>query len=98
MLNGILQSKTEVPQEIRDFLLVVRDLVEEKVYSVVSTLCLCLLKCSQWDDDLTTYRSLGGFLFLRFVCPSLVACKPWGISSEQLHPNAHRQVLLLVKM
>jgi len=44
------------------------------------------------------YKALGGFLFLRFICPSLSAPHVYGLLDGPPAPTAQRQLILLSKM
>eukprot|EP00007_Cunea_sp_BSH-02190019_P002365 CAMPEP_0174233482 /NCGR_PEP_ID=MMETSP0417-20130205/3505_1 /TAXON_ID=242541 /ORGANISM="Mayorella sp, Strain BSH-02190019" /LENGTH=1143 /DNA_ID=CAMNT_0015311699 /DNA_START=85 /DNA_END=3516 /DNA_ORIENTATION=+ len=44
------------------------------------------------------YASVGGFLFLRYVCPSLIAPFKFNIASQKLPKNTHRMLLLASKI
>ncbi len=48
--------------------------------------------------DLTQYRAIGGFYFLRFICPALMAPQVYGLLEEPPHPMAQRQLILIAKV
>ncbi|ELR10938.1 GTPaseactivator protein for Ras-like GTPase [Acanthamoeba castellanii str. Neff] len=44
------------------------------------------------------FRALGGFLFLRMVCPALMALQVYGLLDAPPHPVAQRQFILVSKV
>lgn len=44
------------------------------------------------------YKAMGGFLFLRFVCPALLAPLYFGVADENPNPMAQRQLILVAKV
>lgn len=44
------------------------------------------------------FRALGGFLFLRMVCPALMAPQVFGLLDSPPHPVAQRQFILVSKV
>jgi dsDNA-binding SOS-regulon protein len=48
--------------------------------------------------DLTQYRAIGGFYFLRLICPALMAPQVYGLLEEPPHPMAQRQLILIAKV
>jgi len=44
------------------------------------------------------YKAMGGFLFLRFICPSMLAPHLYGLMEEPPTPTAQRQYILLGKV
>jgi len=44
------------------------------------------------------YKALGGFLFLRYICPSLVAPHLYGLLEDHPCPTAQRQLILVSKV
>lgn len=43
-------------------------------------------------------KAIGGFLFLRFVCPALMAPQVYGLLKEPPHSTAQRQLILIAKV
>jgi len=44
------------------------------------------------------YKAMGGFLFLRFICPSIIAPHIYGLLEDTPSPTAQRQLILLGKV
>jgi len=44
------------------------------------------------------YTTIGGFFFLRFVCPSLIAPHLYGLTKEPPNENSQRMLILLSKL
>lgn len=43
-------------------------------------------------------KAIGGFLFLRFVCPALMAPQVYGLLRDPPNPTAQRQLILIAKV
>jgi len=43
-------------------------------------------------------KGIGGFLFLRYVCPALMAPHVYGLLKDAPHPTAQRQLILIAKV
>eukprot|EP01129_Flabellula_baltica_P014571 TRINITY_DN700_c0_g1_i2.p1 TRINITY_DN700_c0_g1~~TRINITY_DN700_c0_g1_i2.p1 ORF type:complete len:730 (+),score=148.34 TRINITY_DN700_c0_g1_i2:368-2557(+) len=49
------------------------------------------------NDTIAKYRAPGGFIFLRFFCPGLIAPKLFGLVSEHPTPEVSRVLTLIAK-
>lgn len=49
-------------------------------------------------DAQAQFRSMGGFLFLRMLCPALMAPQVYGLLDSPPHPVAQRQLILVAKV
>jgi hypothetical protein len=52
----------------------------------------------QYGDSEAIYKALGGFLFLRFVCPAITAPHYYGLLKEPPNAIAQRQLVLIAKV
>lgn len=53
---------------------------------------------SQKYTDEEAFRGMGGFLFLRFLCPALMAPHFYGLLKDAPHETVQRQLILLGKV
>lgn len=49
-------------------------------------------------SDEAVFRAMGGFFFLRLICPALLAPQLHGLLDEPPHPMAQRQLILVTKV
>eukprot|EP01087_Luapelamoeba_hula_P014658 TRINITY_DN4339_c0_g2_i1.p1 TRINITY_DN4339_c0_g2~~TRINITY_DN4339_c0_g2_i1.p1 ORF type:complete len:943 (-),score=160.44 TRINITY_DN4339_c0_g2_i1:50-2878(-) len=49
-------------------------------------------------NEQAAHKAMGGFLFLRLLCPSLMAPQVYGLLPEPPHPTSQRQLILLAKV
>ncbi|KAL6061578.1 Ras GTPase activating protein ira2 [Balamuthia mandrillaris] len=90
LLVTIKKSHHKLPQELR----VILRHVQQEVSAKFDT------NDGNEEGELgeVSYKALGGFLFLRFFCPALMAPQVYGLLDEAPHPTAQRQLILLAKI
>ncbi|KAL6061579.1 Inhibitory regulator protein BUD2/CLA2 [Balamuthia mandrillaris] len=85
LLVTIKKSHHKLPQELR----VILRHVQQEVTDAFG---------EGEENGEVSYKALGGFLFLRFFCPALMAPQVYGLLDEAPHPTAQRQLILLAKI
>ena len=58
---------------------------------------LLRIKCEEKFPD-TRYTSVGGYIFLRYFCPSLISPENYGLSSKKLDASSRRMFILIAKI
>jgi neurofibromin 1 len=53
---------------------------------------------SRFNSNEAVYKALGGFLFLRFICPAITAPGVYGILEQNPSPKLQRQLVLVAKV
>lgn len=51
----------------------------------------------KFPNDYANYKAVGGFLFLRYICPSILAPHVYGLIEEPPNATSQRYFVLLAK-
>jgi hypothetical protein len=52
----------------------------------------------KFGNETAAYKAVGGFLFLRFICPSITVPQYYGLISEIPNKKCQRQLILIAKV
>lgn len=53
---------------------------------------------AKFNNDMAVYKAIGGFFFLRFVCPSITAPHYYGLLDRPPNETTQRQLVLISKV
>ena len=91
-VNEEIQKLLAVSQKFLDRITSTLDIVPYSFRQICN--CLSVMICDKFTQE-TSFFGIGGFIFLRFICPSIVAPEAFGLL-KKAPPSPVRRTLILI--